>query len=63
MGGLFGLSIVSALGWLRLKLRFARFVSGVQAGVRRLTEPVAWRVSCVLLCKKTGGLFDEYPES
>lgn len=68
MGGVSGMSVFSSLGRMRLKLRFDRLVSGVQAGLKGLTEPLTWRIRYVLLCrlklyyKKTGGFMDEYLE-
>jgi len=61
--------IFSTLGWLRLKLRFTRFAGRLQKWAVRLSEPIAWRVRYVLVCrwkvyqKKTGGIFDEYLQS
>jgi len=43
--------IFSTLGWLRLKLRCARFVSRLQEWTVRLSEPIVWRVRYVLVCR------------
>ena len=63
------MSIFSVMGWLRLKLRCARFVSRLQEWIARLSEPIVWRIRYLLICrwkvcrKETGGLFDEYLQS